>query len=143
MTAGYDERATAGTTTDARDASGKSLGELVGQVAEDLTTLLRQEMALARAELRQEAVKAGRGAAMLAGAAVTALLMLIFLSEAAVDALAQSMDRYWAALIVAVVWGIATAVLVAVGRSALRRIDPKPERTIDTLSKAPDALRGH
>jgi hypothetical protein len=141
VTAGYDERATA---TDARDTSeGKSLGELVGQVADDLTTLLRQEMSLARAELRQEAMKAGRGAAMLAGAAVTALLMLIFLSDAAVDALAQNMDRYWAALIVAVVWAIATAVLVAAGRSALRRIDPRPERTIDTLSKAPGALKGH
>jgi hypothetical protein len=132
------------TSSPGADASqGKSLGELVAQVTDDLTTLLRQELALAKAEMRQEAGKAGRGAAMLAGAAVAALLTLMYLSEAAVDALANVMDRGWAALIVAVIWAVVTAVLVVAGRSALRQIEPKPERTIDTLSKAPSALKGH
>jgi hypothetical protein len=53
------------------------------------------------------------------------------------------MDAGWAGLIVAAVWAVIAAVLYTTGRSKFREVHPKPERTVDTLSNVPDALKGH
>ena len=58
---------------------GRSLGDIVSDVANDLSTLVRQELHLAKTEVKQEATRAGKGAGMLAGAAVAGLLLLLFL----------------------------------------------------------------
>ncbi|AAZ57025.1 phage holin family protein [Thermobifida fusca] len=112
-----------------------SLGELISEVMNDLQTLFRQELNLAKAEFREEGVKAGKAAGMLAGAGVAALLFLGFASLALVYALANVMDAGWAALIVAVLWGIAAGALAFVGRAKMRDVSPKPERTIETLKE--------
>jgi Putative Actinobacterial Holin-X, holin superfamily III len=125
------------------DVGAASVGELLGNVTRDLSTLMRQELALAQAELRQEATKTGKAAGAFGGAGVAGFLVLLFLSLALWAGLSEVMHPGWAALIVAVLWAIAAAVLYATGRTKLREVHPKPERTVDTLSSVPDALRGH
>jgi Putative Actinobacterial Holin-X, holin superfamily III len=119
-----------------------SVGELIGNVTRDLSTLMRQELALAQAELRQEAVKTGKAAGTLSGAGVAGVFVLLFLSLALWAGLANVMDAGWAAVLVAVVWAVIGGVLYAMGRARLREVRPKPERTVDTLGSIPDALRG-
>jgi hypothetical protein len=120
-----------------------SVGELIGNVTRDLSTLMRQELALAQAELRQEAVKTGKAAGALSGAGLAAYFVALFLSLALWAGLSNVMDGGWAALIVALLWAIVAAVLFVMGRARLREVQPKPERTVDTLSTVPDALRGN
>ncbi|CAM4140831.1 phage holin family protein [Kibdelosporangium persicum] len=120
-----------------------SVGELMGNVSRDLSTLLRQELALAKAELKVEAAKAGRGAGMLTGAGLAGWMVLLFLSIALWAGLSNVMDSGWAGLIVAVLWAVIGAALYAAGRKQLRGVNPKPEQTADTLKQVPDALKGH
>jgi hypothetical protein len=121
------------------DASQRSFGELVGEVAQDLSTLVRQEMDLAKAELRQEATKAGRAAGSFGAAGVAGHMVLLFLSFALWWALANGMDEAWAALIVAAVWAVAAAVLFAMARAQVRRVRGLT-RTTETVKQIPDAL---
>ena len=66
-----------------RDVGAASVGELIGEVSQDLSTLMRQELALAKAEIKQEAVKAGRAAGMFGGAGFAGYMVLLFASIAA------------------------------------------------------------
>ncbi len=120
----------------------QSLGELVAEVSRDLSTLLRQEVELAKAEAKQSAQRAGKGAGMLAGAGVAGHMVLLFLSVALWWALGAVMGRGWSAVVVAVLWAIVAAVLAARGRKELRTVEGMPETT-DTLKKIPNAVRGH
>ncbi len=124
------------------DVADSSVGELMSNVMKDLSTLVRQEVELAKAETKAEAGKAAKGAGMFGGAGFAGYMVLLFLSVALWQALENVMDGGWAALIVAAVWAIAGAVLYATGRSEFRRINPKPERTVETLQQVPDALKG-
>jgi membrane protein implicated in regulation of membrane protease activity len=103
---------------------------------------MRQEFELATAELKQEVVKSGKAASSLGGAGFAGYMVLLFLSVALWAALANVMHPGRAALIVAALWAIIAAVLYATGRKHLRRVQPTPERTVDTLKEIPDALRG-
>ena len=114
---------------------GRTLGQIVGDISQDLTTLVRQEMDLAKTELRQEAQQAGKGIGMLAGAAVTALLMLIFLSWALTWLLDNWMPVELAALITALIWAVATGVLASMGRTKLREANPQLPQTQQTLKE--------
>jgi hypothetical protein len=119
-----------------------SLGQLVSDVTNDLSTLMRQELALARAELKQEASKTAKGAGAMGGAGFAGYMTVLFLSIALWWALSHLVGHSWSALIVAVIWGIVAAVLAALGRRKLREVNPTPERTVDTLKNVPDALKG-
>ncbi|MEV4278590.1 phage holin family protein [Actinoplanes xinjiangensis] len=112
-----------------------SIGELIGNISNDLSHLFRQEVELAKAELQQEASKAGKAAGMLGAAAFAGYLAVVLLSFAAVFGLANVMDTGWAALIVAAVWAIAGAALFVTGRNRLKTVDPVPHRTVDTLKE--------
>jgi putative superfamily III holin-X len=124
------------------DVGEVSLGQLVGDVTRDLSTLMRQELALARAELKQEASKTAKGAGAFGGAGFAGYMAVLFLSIALWWALSYLVGLGWSALIVAVIWGIVAAVLAAVGRRRFREVNPTPERTVDTLKTIPDALKG-
>jgi hypothetical protein len=124
------------------EVEGVSVGELIGKVTRDLSTLMRQELALAQAELKQEATKTGKAAGALTGAGIAAWFVLLFLSVALWAGLSNVMDSGWAGLIVAAIWAVIAAVLYVVGRARLREVRPTPERTVDTLSTVPDALKG-
>jgi hypothetical protein len=121
-------------------ADNASLGELLGDVTRDLSTLMRQEVELAKAEAKQSATKAGKGAGMLGGAGVAGHFVLVFLSLALMFALGALMPLGWAAVIVAVVWGIIAAILASIGRKELKQIKGMPQ-TGETLSEIPPTLK--
>ncbi|MDQ0870691.1 hypothetical protein QFZ70_003164 [Arthrobacter sp. V1I9] len=121
-------------------ADNASLGELLGDVTRDLSTLMRQEVELAKAEVKQSATKAGKGGGMLAGAGVAGHFVLVFLSLALMFALGALMPLGWAAVIVAVIWGIIAAVLASIGRKELKQIKGIPQ-TSETLSEIPPTLK--
>jgi uncharacterized membrane protein YqjE len=112
-----------------------SVGELIGNISNDLSQLFRQEVELAKVELKEEAAKAGKAAGMLGGAGFAGHLTVVLLSFALVFALSNVMDPGWAALIVAVIWGAIAAVLFVNGRKKLKTVDPTPHRTVDTLKE--------
>jgi hypothetical protein len=72
-----------------------SVGELFSEVAEDLSTLLRQEVELAKAELRQSATRAGKGAGLLAGAGVSGHMVLLFASVGAWWGIGDATGHGW------------------------------------------------
>ena len=121
---------------------GRSIGEVLGDVTGNLSTLLQQELALAKAELRQSGTQAGKGVGLFAGAAVGGLLFLVFVSVSAWWGLGQFVGNQWSALIVAAVWAIIAAVLALVGKKELERIRGL-QRTTETVSKVPNAVKGH
>jgi len=112
-----------------------SIGELVKEIAGDLSQLVRQEVELAKAEVKQEVAKAGKGAGMLGGAGFAGYMVMLLLSLAAVFGIGSETGLGWAALIVAAVWAVMAAILAAAGRSQLRLVRAKPERTVETLKE--------
>ncbi|POH63983.1 MULTISPECIES: phage holin family protein [Cryobacterium] len=127
-------------TPSERKAEETSLGDLLSEVTRDVSTLMRQEVELAKAELRQSATRAGKGAGLLGGAGYAAHLTVLFLSFAAWWGLGHVIDIAWAAVIVAVVWGIVAAVLYSRGRKEMKTITGAP-KTVDSLKQIPDALK--
>jgi len=116
-------------------AADQSLGQLVGELTGDLQKLFRQELELARLEIKSEATKAGKAAGMLGGAGFAGYMVAVLLSLAAVFGLWEVMPLGWAAVIIAVIWGIAGAVLYTMGRTRMKAVSPKPEQTVDTLKE--------
>lgn len=116
-------------------AAATSPGQLASEVAKDMSTLVRQEVALAKAELSQEAKTAGTAVGAFGGAGFAGYFVLLFLSLAAMFGLDSFMPIGWAALIVGVVWAVIAGVLALVGRKKLKNFSPKPERTIDTVKE--------
>jgi len=122
------------------DVSQRSFGELMGEVTQDLSTLLRQEVELAKAELRQEAAKAGKAGGMYAGAVTAGHMVLLFLSIGLWWGLSNVMDGGWSALIVAVLWAIVGAVLYASARDRMRQVRGLTQTT-ETVKEIPEAVK--
>src|SRR6201995_5230925 len=124
----------AGATSAARsppagpDIDNASGGQLLGQVAQDLSTLMRQEIELAKAEVKEEVTKTAKGAGMLGGAGFAGYMVVLFGSTPRWWGLANLMDQGWAALVVPAIWAVIRAALFAVGRARLKQVNPKPER---------------
>ncbi|MFS0713078.1 phage holin family protein [Microbacterium sp. 2P01SA-2] len=127
-------------TPSEQQAATTSLGDLLGEVTRDLSELMRQEINLAKAELKESGTRAGKGAGMLGGAGYAALMAVFFLSVALWWAIGHLVGLGWSAVIVAVIWGAAAAVLYALGRKQLSNVQGAPQ-TAETLGKIPDALK--
>ena len=125
-----------------QDVADKSIGDLLGEISRDLSVLMRQEVELATAEIKQEVAKTGKGAGMLAGAGFAGYMVLLFASIALWAGLSNVIDAGWSALIVMAIWAVIAVVLGMNGRTKLRAVHPKPQRTVDTLKQVPDALKG-
>ena len=119
-----------------------SVGELFSDVSEDLSTLMHQEVELAKAELRQSATRAGKGAGMLAGAGISGYMVLLFASFAAWWGIGDATGHGWSALIVAAIWLIVAAILGLMGRREISAVSGVPQ-TAQTVKKIPDAIRGN
>jgi hypothetical protein len=120
---------------------GRSLGEVMGDLTRNVSMLLQQEVALAKAELRQSGSRAGKGVGLFAGAAVAGVLFLVFLSVSAWWGLGQFIGNEWSALIVAAVWVIVAIILGLAGKKEMERVRGLPQTT-ETLGKVPNALKG-
>jgi nitrogen regulatory protein PII-like uncharacterized protein len=132
----------AGSTSSSHDISDVSVGEIMGRISADMSTLMRQEMQLAKAELTVEAKKAGAAAGMLAAAGVAGFFLLMFALITLWQALASWFDEdAWSALVVTVLLAVVTGVLALMGKKKLQQVNPKPEQTIETLQEAPSALK--
>jgi hypothetical protein len=111
-----------------------SVGELVGQASEQLSRLVRQEVALAKEELAEKGRRAGRGGGLLGAAGAVAYAGLLVLAGAGVAALSLVLSVWAAALIVMGVLFAIAGVLAAVGRGQLRRATPPtPEEALGSV----------
>jgi Flp pilus assembly protein TadB len=113
----------------------RSLGQIVGDITSDMSTLVRQEIDLAKSEMKQEVSKLGKGAGMLGAAGLAGYFTLFFLSFALTYLLDNWMPVELAALIVALLWGIVAAVLAARGRKEIKRANPQLPVTQQTIKE--------
>ena len=121
-----------GNGTDLRD---NSIGDLLKQLSEETSTLVKQELALARAELEQQGKRAGKGAGMLGGAGVAVLLMLGTLTATLIGVLDTAMAFWLAALIVTVLWTAVAGVLALQGRNEIQQATPPAPQTVETVKE--------
>ncbi|MEO8517647.1 MAG: phage holin family protein [Dermatophilaceae bacterium] len=120
----------------------RTLGQLVADATHDISSIMRGEIALAKAEIGADAKRAGAGAAMFAVAGVFAFLALILLLIAAAYGLVAAGLAPWLSfLIVALVLLVVGAVLAFVAKGAVTRIKGKPERTIKSTQDTIAAIR--
>jgi hypothetical protein len=115
---------------------------MLTDISSDLSTLVRQEIELAKAELRQSASNAGKGAGMFAGAGVSGHMVLLFLSIALWWGLGDKTGHGWSALIVALIWAVIGAVLAVMGKKEIKQVQGAP-KTAETVKKIPSAVAGH
>lgn len=121
-------------------AASASLGELLGEVSRDISTLMRQEVALAKAELKESAAKSAKGAGLIGAAGYGALMAVFFLSMALWWALGTLIGGGWSGVIVAIIWALIALVLFLVGRGQLQEVEGAPQ-TVETLKEIPDTLK--
>jgi uncharacterized membrane protein YqjE len=119
----------------AGDARERPIGELVKELSSQTSTLVRQEIELARAELQQKGKLAGKGAGMLGGAAIAGLLTLGALTAALIALLDKTMATWVAALIVMALWAIVAAVLAKAGQKSLQQTTPPTPQTVETVKE--------
>jgi uncharacterized membrane protein YqjE len=120
--------------TESPGSDPKPLPELLSELGGELSTLLRQEMQLARVELRREMATTAKASAALVVAAVGGLLTMVFGTSAAAWGLAQVMATGWAFLIVTLVWLLITSVAGVVGLRKFKQVGP-PTQTVQSLKE--------
>ena len=122
--------------------SDRSIKEIVDVLRPQVQELVAKQTELARTELVPVGKRAGLAAGLLAAAAVFMLVFLIFLSLTGVYVLSTFLAPWLAALIVSVILLVVGGILAAAGASILRRLDPKPHKTIATLQQNVNWLKG-
>ena len=114
----------------------RPIGDLVKQLAGQTSTLVRQELDLAKAELAEKGRVAGKGAGLLGGAAAVGLLAAGALTACLILALSEVVPDWLAALIVALVLGAVAGVLALQGRNRMRAATPPvPQQTVETVKE--------
>ena len=118
------------------DMRERPIGELLKELANETTTLVRQELDLAKAEMREKAGKAGPGFGMWGAAGATGLLALGSLTAFLILALDGAMPNWLAALIVGLVYSAIAGVLYVRGKHRVEEAgSPVPEKTIETVKE--------
>jgi VIT1/CCC1 family predicted Fe2+/Mn2+ transporter len=117
------------------DARERPIGELLKDLADQTSTLVKQEIELARAELTLKGKQAGRGVGLLAGAAVVALLAAGALTALLIIVLDEFLPLWLAALIVTVLWAVVALALAGAGRAALKQATPPAPQTVETVKE--------
>jgi predicted lipid-binding transport protein (Tim44 family) len=119
-----------------RELHERPVGELLRELSEQTTRLVRQELELAKAEVAEKGKRAGIGGGLFGGAGVAGLLALGALTACIVAALSTAMEIWLAALIVTLVHAAIAAVLALAGRTRVRQgTPPAPEQTIETVKE--------
>jgi uncharacterized membrane protein YqjE len=122
-------------------AAERSLGELVSQLTTDFGELVSTQLELAKAEIKDEVARAGKGAGMVGGGGIAAHLAVLLLSLAAAWGLSEAMPTGFAFLIVGLVWAAVAGALVLLGRNQLRSVHPVPEQTKQTIKEDVEWVR--
>src|ERR1035437_10245474 len=117
------------------DAVERTIGQLVADATHDISSIMRSEVALAKAEIRADAQKAGLGAGMFAAAGTLAFLALILLLISAAYGLVAAGLAPWLAFL------IVSAILVLVGKRSIDGVKGKPERAIKSTQDTIAAVR--
>jgi F0F1-type ATP synthase assembly protein I len=114
----------------------RPIGELFTQLSEETSKLIRQELELARAELKEKGREAGKGAGFLGGAGLAGLLAAGALTACLILLLDKAVAAWVAALIVAVVYGAIAGVLALRGKERVQAATPPaPEQTVETVKE--------
>jgi len=113
----------------------RSLGDLLSAMTTEVTHLMRSEVELAKAEVKEEAGKAARAGAVLGAGGLFALLAVNLLSFAAAWGLAAAIPDGFAFLIIGAAYGLIAAVCFVVGKQRLRAVNPVPEETVETIKE--------
>ena len=113
----------------------RSLGELFSELTHELTTLVRQEVALAKTEMSQKASRVGMNVGFLAAGGAVAYAGFLAILAGVVILLAEAIPTWLSALIVGVVVAAVGGFLVQKGLSTLRSMDLVPRETVETLKE--------
>jgi uncharacterized membrane protein YqjE len=123
-------------TQDPGDLRERPVGDLLKQLSQETTTLVRQELELAKAEMAEKGKQAGKGAGMFGGAGVVGFLALGALTAALILALDTAMEGWLAALVVGVAYAAVAGILALSGRKEVRQATPPvPEQTVETVKE--------
>jgi hypothetical protein len=117
------------------DLSDASIGSLLSEITADLSSLVRQEVELAKAEVKAEVSKAGKAAGVLGAAGFAGYMVAVLGSLAIAYAIGDRIGLGWGTLIVTLAWAVAAAVLGFAGRKQLKTINPKPELATQTIKE--------
>ena len=118
------------------DLRERSLGELFGKLSAETSTLIRQEMALARAELTEKGKEAGKGAGLFGGAGAVGLLGAGAITAGIILLLDLAIAAWLAAIIVGLIYAGIAAFLGLQGRNRIQAATPPvPEQTVDTVKE--------
>jgi uncharacterized membrane protein YqjE len=123
------------------DAPDRKLSDVLQDIVGNFQGIVRSEVRLAKAEVKQEVGKARRAAIILAGGAVFSLFALGFLLLAGEQALQTVMEPWLASIIVAVAAGMLAAVLISKGKADLKRVVPVPGETVRTVKENVEWLK--
>jgi uncharacterized membrane protein YqjE len=123
-------------TNGSNDLREQPIGELLKQLSQETTTLVRQELELAKAEMAEKGKQAGKGAGMFGGAGVVGFLALGALTAALILALDTGMKAWLAALIVGLVYAAIAGVLALTGKKEVQQATPPvPEQTVESVKE--------
>ena len=118
-----------------------SLGDVVGKLGDDLSSLLSTQIDIAKLEIKQEVAKAAKGAGLLTSGAIAGLLAVLLLSMAAAWGIAEALDPWAGFLIVGVVWAVVAAALAVTGKRQLGEIDAPPPATVAEIHADQDLVK--
>jgi uncharacterized membrane protein YqjE len=118
-----------------RPDEGASISDLISRLGDDVTALFRQEVELAKVEMKQEGVRAARAGAMFGAAAVVGLVTLSLLAWTVAWGLAELLPTWVAFLITTILFGAIAGGLAMVGKKRMDQVDLAPRRTIETLQQ--------
>ena len=122
--------------TNNNDLRERPIGELLKQLSQETTTLVRQELDLAKAEVAQKGQKAGKGAGMFGGAGIIGFLALAALTAALIMAIDKATANWVAALIVAAVYAAIAGILALQGRNKIQEAGPPvPEQAAESVKE--------
>ena len=135
-------RGRAGGSAGASNGDERPLGKLLADATRDVSTLVHDEIELAKTELRDDAKAAARGSVMFVVAAVLGLLAVVMLSFALAYALfGLGLPRGWSFLIVGLLYVLGAGALAFVGLRQVKKVKP-PQRTIETSKETVAVLKG-
>src|SRR5215471_226246 len=113
----------------------RKFSNIVEDIIGNVQTIIRSEVRLAKAEMQEESIKAGKAAGIAISGALLALYAIGFLLLACIHALEIAIAPWLATLIVTVVVGAIAAVLIGIGMKRIRRVDPRPDKAIRSIKE--------